>query len=73
MSVTANAASDAITKPCVECNREVPLEKFLAGGRVKKCLDCIIEASKRDRAAREARKARRANPKLRTKAAKRGR
>lgn len=71
MNGSINAATAAATKLCAECNREVPLEKFLAGGRVKKCLPCIIEASKRDRAARDERRARRAQMKQRAKAPKR--
>lgn len=49
-------SSIEVTKLCTSCNSEKPQRKFIAGGRVAKCLDCIVEASHRERAVREERK-----------------
>ena len=49
-----------LTRTCSECAEQKPLSRFLpashgSGGRLAKCIDCIREASERDRLAREAR------------------
>lgn len=40
---------------CTTCGLKRPISRFIAGGKVSKCLDCILRASLRARQERERR------------------